>query len=187
MMMTLKHKTIFAFTDTHGRHSGLGIPENMDILVCAGDVCEDGDEAQLQDFFAWFAALPANHKLFVPGNHDLPFDLDPEHAVHYIPKGVAYVENGGVTLGGVRFYVLPVRPWLHRENVPPFLPRNVDALVTHGAPQGIMDGDERWGCPILREITNKIQPKIHIFGHYHQSDKQEITVGNTRFYNVAIV
>ena len=142
-------KRIEAFADTHGWHREYQYdPEATDtssfvrstsILVCAGDVCEAGNEAQLRDFFAWFAEQPAPHKLFVAGNHDLPFDLDPENAVQYIPEGIAYIENGSIMLNGVQFFVLPVRPWLHEQerSTLQYLPKNVDVLVTHGAPQGI--------------------------------------------------
>ena len=184
-MIKYNHKHIFAFADTHGRHRKIEYDsEAADILVCAGDVCEAGNETQLRDFFVWFAAQPAKHKLFVPGNHDLPFNLYPEYAAqYYILEGVTFIENGGVTLGGIRFYVLPVR-WLMHE--PLYLPQNVDVLVTHGAPLHILDENGRWGCPILRGLVEKSQPKIHIFGHAHNNGQKHVVFGNTSFYNVAI-
>ena len=178
-------KRIEAFADTHGKHRQYRYnPEMTDILVCAGDVCDAGDERQLCDFFVWFAAQPVKHKLFVPGNHDLPFDIAPEYAAaKYIPDGVTFIENGGVTLGGVSFYVLPVRAWMHE---PLYLPHRVDVLVTHGAPTDILDDNGRGGCPVLRKITDEAKPGIHIFGHCHKNGTQEKTVGETRFYNVAM-
>jgi Icc-related predicted phosphoesterase len=178
-------KRIDAFADTHGRHREYHCHHEQaaDILVCAGDVCDAGNEAQLRDFFTWFAAQPAKHKLFVPGNHDLPFDIAPEYAARYIPDGVIFIENGGVILDGVHFYVLPVR-WLMHE--PLHLPQNVDVLVTHGAPLYILDENGRWGCPILRGLVEKSQPKIHIFGHAHNDGQKHVVFGNTSCYNVAI-
>jgi len=177
-------KRIEAFADTHGRHREFHYDcAAADILVCAGDVCDWGDEAQLRDFFAWFAEQPARHKLFVAGNHDLPFCRKPKYAAqHYIPDGVACIENGGVTLNGVDFYVLPARLRL-RE--PLYLPQGVDVLVTHGAPSHILDEDGRWGCPILLDLVRKAQPKIHIFGHVHENGQQTTTLWKTNFYNVA--
>ena len=115
-------KRIEAFADTHGWHREFqydhaatdtsSFVRSTSILVCAGDVCEWGNEAQLRDFFAWFGAQPAPHKLFVAGNHDLPFDLNPEFAMRYIPKGVTCIEAGNVTLDGVHFFVLPARYWI---------------------------------------------------------------------------
>ena len=40
-------RNIFAFSDTHGNHRKLQVPENVDIVICAGDAVEDnlvGDE-----------------------------------------------------------------------------------------------------------------------------------------------
>ena len=34
-------KTIFAFSDTHGSHRCLQVPEDADIIICAGDAVED--------------------------------------------------------------------------------------------------------------------------------------------------
>ena len=67
---------IFAFSDTHGRHRELQVPENVDIVICAGDAVEDnlvGDE--YDDFIEWFASLSCKWKIFVPGNHELSFEL----------------------------------------------------------------------------------------------------------------
>jgi predicted phosphodiesterase len=184
MLIDINGKRIFAFSDTHGNHRELCYhPEKTDILVCAGDVCNDGNETQLHDFFIWFAEQPAKHKLFVPGNHDLPFDLEPERAAQFIPKGITCVEKGGVILHDIRFYVLPVRPWLH---APLYLPPQIDVLVTHGAPKGILDENGSWGCAILRNLVKEAQPKIHIFGHCHREGGQSVKLGNTIFYNVAM-
>lgn len=67
---------VYAFADTHGSHRKLQVPENVDIVICAGDAIEDnlvGDE--YDDFIEWFASLPCKWKIFVPGNHELSFEL----------------------------------------------------------------------------------------------------------------
>ena len=38
MLFNYKEHRIFAFSDTHGMHNRLHIPEEADILLCAGDV-----------------------------------------------------------------------------------------------------------------------------------------------------
>jgi len=181
-------KRIEAFADTHGWHREYQYdPAATDILVCSGDVCEAGNESHFRDFFAWFAEQPAPHKLFVAGNHDLPFDLNPEFAMRYIPRGVTCIEAGNVTLDGVHFFVLPARYWMHEsDRVFLLYPHHIDVLVTHGAPKGILDDNGRWGCPILREFVDIKKPKVHIFGHAHEDGGQEVTIGKTRFLNVAV-
>jgi predicted phosphohydrolase len=172
---------LFAFADTHGAHRSVQIPPETDIAVFAGDACEDGDETQLRDFLDWFAGQPGQHKLFVPGNHDLPFELMPTEAKKWLPESVTYIDQGEVLLDDIRFYVLPVRPWLHE---PVVIPSNIDVLVTHGAPKGILDGGG-WGCPLLRKAVGKAMPAIHIFGHFHEQSRQTVRVGDTDFYNVS--
>lgn len=41
MRLDYKGKHLFAFSDTHDMHRDLSIPENTDILICAGDVVSD--------------------------------------------------------------------------------------------------------------------------------------------------
>jgi predicted phosphohydrolase len=174
-------RVVFAFADTHGKHRQMVIPNDVDAVVFAGDACEAGDQEQLEDFFAWFSALPAKNKLFVPGNHDLPFKFAPNVAASMMPKNVIFLEEDGITLDGVRFYALPVRPWMYK---PLYLPSDVDVLVTHGAPQGILDAG--MGCSILRRLVALARPKNHIFGHVHQTGGQSKHEDHTLFWNVAV-
>jgi predicted phosphodiesterase len=182
MLLELNQQKIFVFSDTHGAHRQMVISDGIETFICAGDVCNGGDEAQLRDFFAWYSSLPVKNKLFVPGNHDLPFDIDPDYAADYVPQNVVYVEEGGFTLGGVRYYVLPVRPYLHYAVE---RPQGIDVLITHGAPEGILD-TPFFSCPILRKVVEAACPKVHIFGHIHQKGGQSVQVGKTTFYNVSV-
>jgi len=118
----------------------------------------------------------------MPGNHDLLFDTHPDIIDALIPQGITYIEEGEITLDGVRFYVLPARPYLHDGKL---LPRDIDVLVTHGAPKGALDEDGVWGCPLLRETIEQSEPKVHIFGHAHKCGGQRVAIGNTMCYNVA--
>lgn len=44
---------IFAFSDTHGRHRALQVPEDADIVICAGDAVEDDLKGgEYDDFIA---------------------------------------------------------------------------------------------------------------------------------------
>jgi predicted phosphohydrolase len=174
-------RQIFAFADTHGRHRQTVVPGGVETVVFAGDACEAGDMIQLNDFFDWFSALPVKNKLFVPGNHDMPFEFAPELAESMIPDNVIFLENSGVTLDGIHFYSLPARPWMYK---PLYLPSDVDVLVTHGAPKGILDGGS--GCLILRRLISTARPKLHIFGHAHRAGGQSLREGNTLFYNTAV-
>ncbi|KAJ3461495.1 hypothetical protein MRS44_010048 [Fusarium solani] len=50
--------------------------------------------------------------------------------------------------------------------------KGTDIVVTHGPPHGIMDMTterQRVGCPQLFAAVAKAQPKLHCFGHVHNS------------------
>lgn len=52
------------------------------------------------------------------------------------------------------------------------LPQRIDILVTHAPPYGILDktgSNLNVGCKFLRDKILMIKPKIHIFGHIHES------------------
>jgi Icc-related predicted phosphoesterase len=176
-----KKQQIFAFADTHGKHRKITVPDSVETVIFAGDACNAGDHVQLMDFFAWFSTLPVKNKLFVPGNHDLPFEFAPNLAKNMVSENVIFLENEGVTIEGVHYYSLPARPWMHEVL---YLPSDVDILVTHGAPKGILDADT--GCPILRKLIALEKPKNHIFGHIHQTAGQSVQEGSTMFWNVAV-
>lgn len=150
------------------------------MIIHLGDACEGGDEDQLRDFFQWFSGLPVAHKLFVAGNHDLPFELDPERALSLIPPGVEFLENNGITIRGIHFCGVVARPWLFE---PVILPDNIDILITHGPPLGILD--ENIGCPILQKVVRKAKPAYHLFGHIHSEGGKCIMNGETTYCNVS--
>lgn len=69
------------------------------------------------------------------------------------------------------------------------IPADTDIVVTHGPPLGILDACEdgrHVGCPhLLRHITERVKPKLHVFGHIHHS-AGVTTVGDTQFVNASI-
>lgn len=72
MELLFKGKKIFAFADTHGGHRKIRVPDDTDILICAGDAVEDNLQGnEYDDFLDWFSIQPGKHKIFVPGNHEL--------------------------------------------------------------------------------------------------------------------
>ena len=48
---------------------------------------------------------------------------------------------------------------------------NLDVLVTHGPPFGILDetapGKEHLGCEELLNAVKEKEPRVHLFGHIH--------------------
>lgn len=62
-------------------------------------------------------------------------------------------------------------------------------MVTHGPPFGILDQAEdgvHAGCPTLLKYVQEIKPKVHIYGHLHNSHGQKELDG-TRYFNVSMM
>ena len=52
------------------------------------------------------------------------------------------------------------------------VPDEVDVIVTHGPPMGLLDktkGGENVGCEHLRRAVEKVKPRMHVFGHIHEA------------------
>mmetsp|Transcript_53252 Transcript_53252/g.53677 ORF Transcript_53252/g.53677 Transcript_53252/m.53677 type:complete len:112 (-) Transcript_53252:185-520(-) len=63
----------------------------------------------------------------------------------------------------------------------------VDVLITHGPPLGRFDvsNDHRLRCcDLLQEVQNRIRPRLHIFGHVHESYGTSYD-GTTLYVNAA--
>jgi len=67
-----KGMRIVCLSDTHCQTNSIDVPDG-DVLIIAGDVCLNGHEHELQGFDEFLWRLPHKHKLFVAGNHDVPF------------------------------------------------------------------------------------------------------------------
>lgn len=175
---------IFAFSDTHGRHRELQVPENVDIVICAGDAVEDnlaGNE--YDDFIEWFASLPCKWKIFVPGNHEISFELDQADGIiqRMTDKGITVLEDAiedcdGVIIGSIGHNVM-----IAQEDIP----TDIDILVTHYPPYGILD--EGMGSTEILNFVLNSQPKYHLFGHIHSTSGQKIIFGNTTCVNIATI
>ena len=185
MRLDYKRKHLFAFSDTHGMHRKLSIPKGTDILICAGDVVSDFQEDGLSDFFDWFSSCPTQLRLFVPGNHEIIFDLCLEEARQLMPANVTLLEDSGVEYDGITFYAISSRmiqqmQWLGRECG---LPYKTDFLITHIPSKGILDDD--MGSEVLKQIILERQPKHHLCGHVHSKGGLYEERWNTKFDNIS--
>ncbi|WP_368502028.1 metallophosphoesterase [Capnocytophaga sp.] len=52
-------------------HHKLEIPQEADILICAGDGIQGFSENEFPHFLEWYASLPAKLRIFVAGNHEI--------------------------------------------------------------------------------------------------------------------
>lgn len=170
-------------SDTHGLHRSLTLPDG-DVLIHAGDCTNRGSREEVIDFLNWFAAQPFTHRIFIAGNHDFFFERQPTSVIQdLIPDGVTYLNDSGVTIGNHLIWGSPVQPWFldwafNRERGAEIdqhwalIPPEVDILITHGPPYGILDRTIRQqdvGCEALAARLPDLQPRLHVFGHIHES------------------
>jgi Icc-related predicted phosphoesterase len=187
-------------SDTHGQHASIRVPE-CDVFVHAGDFTRRGRPSEALHFLDWLAAQPARHKLVTPGNHDRCSEREPEwFAEEAAQRGVSLLIDCEQVCEGVRFWGSPVTPRFrnmafnrdrgaairsHWERIP----EGIDVLVTHGPPRGIGDRmllGAHVGCQDLRAELERIQPRVHVFGHIHEAFGHYRSRGlPTQFFNVA--
>lgn len=211
---SVDHLRLVCISDTHNLTDKLVLPEG-DVLVHTGDFSNLGEPHDIEKFSKFLERQPFAHKIVIAGNHDLTFDevnyprIAPNFhpRKHYEPAaikrlltGCTYLEDSGCIVDGVHFWGSPWQPeffdWAFNETRgPPILarwkriPAGVDVLLTHGPPIGhgdLCQGGKRAGCvDLLREIQERIKPRVHVFGHIHEG-YGATTDGHTVFINASV-
>jgi predicted phosphodiesterase len=181
-------------SDTHGFHD-IAVPPG-DVLVHSGDGCNRGSYDEARAWGSFLAAQPHRHKLVIAGNHDRCFESDLQGSLAQLPAGLTYLHDSGCTVDGLTCWGAPWQPWFFSWafNLPrgpelaakwALIPDATDLLITHGPPHGILDRNrngEPVGCADLREAVARVRPRIHAFGHIHESYGTELVDG-TLFVN----
>lgn len=112
-----------------------------------------------------------------------------------------YLQDEAVEIEGVKFYgspwQLPFMNWAF--NLPEselrkkfeHIPDDVDVLITHSPPHGILDSTptkKDLGSRSLLEKVCKIKPRYHIFGHIHHGYGKHIDkTRNITFINASLL
>ena len=156
---------------------------------------------ELAAFVAWFSRVPAPHKVFIAGNHDRVCERRPgETRELAAAHGVTYLMDEACTIEGLHLWGSPITPTFrhmafNRDRGEPILrhwaliPGELDILVTHGPPHGILDRmflGLHVGCADLRRRVEAIPPRLHVFGHIHEArGMMHGKGGRPRFINAA--
>jgi Icc-related predicted phosphoesterase len=189
-------------SDTHTMHERVQLLEG-DVLVHAGDMCSYGSVQEAQDCLDWLDRQPFEHVVAIAGNHDWAF-AKPEMKEQLRFGRINYLENSSVNIGGKNFYGSPVQPefcnWAFNvargeaiKKCWDMIPENVDILITHGPPRGILDQAASHlhtpclGCDDLFEAVERVNPKIHVFGHIHGGYGKAQFGDGTKFFNASVV
>lgn len=130
----------------------------MDIIIHCGDICVDGNLSEINDFFDWVAHLNISHKIFVHGNHDWPFELDPENSQDFVPRNVRWMQDESTEIEGITIRSINSL-FMYAETI------SSDLLISHYPPKGILDAG--FGMQEIADFVSKSKPKYHVFGHNH--------------------
>lgn len=137
----------------------------MDIPVFerkVADACPPLDPLLLEQAYGYFGEA---RKTF-----------DPETGITFLDEGtrIFRLENGAA----LKVYASPYTPspgdWgfrYHPDHGHTFSIPDVDVVMTHGPPRGILDNThsgEHGGCPSLFEAVARARPRMHCFGHIHE-------------------
>ncbi len=203
-------------SDTHGQHRSLDLPPG-DVLIHSGDLTLAGERSVALDFVSWLAEQPHKHKIFIAGNHDRWVEQNTDELFDISRQlGVHYLQESSVEIDGVHFWGSPYTPeFMNWSFMLPCtvsamtywqrMPDNVDVLITHGPPAGILDtlhvvhnnvvkdagadshckpAQRGVGCPALAKRVESVAPKYHVFGHIHEAYGRQ-QIGSTQFVNAS--
>ena len=178
---------IVCISDTHNCNEQIAVPDG-DILIHAGDATIRGTIPEIESFNEWFVNLPHRIKIFVAGNHDWLFETNNSYARRMLDDSIIYLQDSFTEIEGLKIYGAPWQPrffdWAFNlmrggeiAEKWKMIPDDIDVLITHGPPNGILDEVPRgiWtenaGCEELRKRVEEIarfgRLKLHVFGHIH--------------------
>ncbi|TDH72941.1 hypothetical protein CCR75_003784 [Bremia lactucae] len=208
---------VVCISDTHAKHRHLRNLPDGDLLLHCGDFTNRGTHDEISDFNEWLGTLPYRYKVVIAGNHDVCMDAV-EYDQHWdkafrhtkyndpslskaLLTNCTYLENRSIIIEKVKIYGSPMTPPISGRagafNVArgfggqqhwAKVPADVDVLITHGPPHGILDltftGLHVGSETLLKETMSRIRPRFHVFGHIHES-YGATRVGKTVFINAA--
>jgi Icc-related predicted phosphoesterase len=207
---------IDCISDLHGYYPEL---EGGDLLIVAGDLTARDEPKQYLKYFKWISEQNYKKIVWISGNHDNCLDkyeiLESIVNSDDFPKeryaeSIEYLCDSGTEFEGLRIWG---SPWtLKFPGINPHcmaftcdteeelaekwdkIPNDLDILVTHSPPFGILDKNvkgEHCGSVSLRNKTldgNYFKKfRHHIFGHIHEMGSYRLDLGITKFINCSHV
>ncbi len=172
-----------ALSDTHGCHRQLNLPKG-DVLLHAGDVCDQGNALQIEDFLDWLNGLDFQYKILIRGNHDIDLNAKRSLLELEMPKGIVQLENSGIVIEDIPIWGVP-HPIAWGSEDWQSIPINTRILMTHRPPFSILDQpllSPSTGSKRLLQQVKLVEPDVHLFGHIHAAYGQK-KINKTLFVN----
>lgn len=198
---------IWFISDTHNEHEQLAVPD-VDLVIHCGDESESGEpwtnERESRRFLDWYSTLDIPSKIFVPGNHSTAIEHGLIRAADF--PNVIFLIHGQTEWEGFKIFGTPYTPkffnWAYMrerselDSVWESIPSDIDILITHGPPKGFLDVTRDMDTrepvhvgskSLRRHVLDRINPKIHAFGHIHDersfTNYGTVTRNETMFIN----
>lgn len=185
---------ILAFSDMHLSHrcarEVAAQAEFADLVIGAGDFCNH--RRGLADAMSMLTPLLPKAVL-VPGNAESADELRAVAAPATVLHGEA-VERAGLTIFGLG-YAVPITPFgdwscdLSEDEAAEMLAgmERADVLVVHSPPMGVADttsGGASVGSTAIRAAIERVQPRLAVCGHIHDSWGRTGLIGTTHVHNL---
>lgn len=189
---------LLAFSDLHlsGRRAEaiVAASQKADLVIGAGDFCNM--RQGLADAMALLRGITAP-LLVVPGNAESPQEL-----AQALPANAQLIHGASAQAGGLRFFGLgcavPVTPFgdwsvdLTEPQASALLDEcdQADVLVLHSPPKGVADRTSAGlsvGSTAIRAAIERLQPRLALCGHIHDSWGETGRIGQTRVVNLGPV
>lgn len=193
---------IDCISDLHGFYPEL---EGGDLLIIAGDLTANDSEAAYLKFFDWLSDANYSKKIVVAGNHDNKIQ---EGIIEIRSVGpISYLCDSGTEFEGLKIWGSPwTKTFLGMNpNCKAFtvdteeelaekwalIPADVDILVTHSPPYGILDktrrGEHVGSLSLRNEVMGRINPKLHVLGHIHGCGGRDMKTSITHYINASLL
>lgn len=203
---------IDCISDLHGYYPKL---EGGDLLIVAGDLTASDQPSQYIQFMTWLMHQKYKKKILIAGNHDNEIE---KRFMHFDENsGCNYLFDSGTEFEGLKIWGSPwtktfpgMNPRCKAFTVDTeeelgekfsLIPDDIDILVTHSPPYGILDEieedtklgrrDFHVGSQFLRNTILSVDRlpklKLHVFGHIHEHGGKMLDMPITKFVNASHV
>lgn len=186
---------IDCISDLHGYYPEL---EGGDLLIIAGDLTAHDERKEYEEFDIWLYEQKYACKIVVAGNHDnycelgIPVETFPEQSASCVPilaDNAIYLCDSATEFQGLKIWGMPwtvTFPGMNPackaftkdsekelQDKVEMIPIDTDILITHGPAwhvlDKVIDGREVGHGHLYGYLQYAIRPKLHVFGHIHES------------------
>ncbi|MGL6064319.1 MAG: metallophosphoesterase family protein [Fusobacteriaceae bacterium] len=206
----MKNKLIFVISDVHMQFSYYQeiIPNNLELLVIAGDLLSFGDDQEARFACSFLEGLMddknINEIIWVLGNHDVSVTKDIEYYRLQYPK-INFKIKDEFIWNNIKFFVTGYSPFVqerwtnyfsnHLEEKKVMIPLEVPHIIISHCPPShkdfsyVTDSRVDIGSMELRKYIEENQVKFCFSGHLHfeysENQNSFIEINNCHCFNVS--